>query len=91
MEFNLSHYNLLLPLKHKWETYKINKTASININDRKLISQVIRETTGVIANWCCTESVAVNFRQAMNAFDKFEKANIANPVKVTIEQKTYYR
>ena len=90
--FNLSHYEKLLPLKKKWETFKVNKVLSINTNEQKVINSVSKELFGLEPSWCCAESLPENIKQVMNPFQKFEQENFPaghNPV--SINQKTFKR
>lgn len=86
-----STYELLLPLKLKWETFKLTGTTRIDLKERKIINAAHKDLKGNEPEWCCTESVGINFNAVMRPFDMYEKENISNPVKVVVEQKIVKR
>jgi hypothetical protein len=85
--FNQTHYETLLPLKQKWEIFKLAGHVMININERKMINAVLKDIQGSEPDWCCNESTAINFKAAMNMFDKYEQT-LPKKKEVVIPKKT---
>lgn len=84
-------YNDLLPLKTKWEIWKLTKSANININDRVPLSAAYKHLFGFESDWCCAESVATNFNLVMDQFDDYADKNYMPVVEVVIPTKKFKR
>jgi hypothetical protein len=81
MTFNQSHYDLLLPLKKRWEIFKSSKTITqlININEQNAMNKVMRDVKGREIQFECSECIIEALTITMNLFDEYEKekGNIA--------------